>query len=205
MDTPPTWTTSASTWAWPSSTCWVSRTERPSPLTTPLPTPDSVRRLVLAGGLAAFTDEMQAEADRLIAARSGEPWHAEAAAALRDEEEGNYDDMAALWVRMAPMYFGRWDERYRPSVVAGSVGSSAAPAKEFGQGVLDIRAELPRISAPTLVIAGTDDFVCGPAAAAELMRGIPDAELVMLEGAGHMMFIEQPEAFRTAVEAFLGR
>jgi len=29
------------------------------------------------------------------------------------------------------------------------------------------------------------------------------AELVMLEVAGHMLFLEQPEAFRAAVESFL--
>jgi proline iminopeptidase len=144
--------------------------------------PGAVRRLVLAGGLAAFTDGMAAEAERLVRERRDEPWFGEATAALKDEEEGNYDDMAALWERMAPLYFGRWDEGYRAYVRRAGAGANAVPAREF---------------------AGTDDFVCGPSAADELVRGIPDARLVMLEHAGHMMFVEQPEAFRTAVEAFL--
>ena len=78
-------------------------------------------------------------------------------------------------------------------------------AKHYDGDDLDIREELPRITAPTLVVAGTDDFVCGPSAADELVRGIPDARLVLLEHAGHMMYIEQPEAFRNAVEEFLAR
>jgi len=160
---------------------------------------------VLAGGLAAYTDGMEAEADRLMRERRDEPWYGEATQALQDEEAGNYDDMAELWARMAPLYFGRWDERYRPWIEKTGAGSNAAPAKAFNGGELDIRDELPQITAPTLVLAGTDDFVCGPSAADELVRGIPHARLVLLENAGHMMYVEQPEEFRNAVEEFLAR
>jgi proline iminopeptidase len=62
-------------------------------------------------------------------------------------------------------------------------------------------ASLP--DAETLVITGRDDFICGPAAAAPLADGIRGAELVVLDDAGHFAFLEQPEAFRVAVEAFL--
>jgi proline iminopeptidase len=167
--------------------------------------PPAVRRLVLAGGLAAATEGMEVEGERLLRERRDEPWYGEATAALKDEEAGNYDDMAALWARMAPLYFGRWDERYRPWVEKSGAGASSVPAKEFNSSELDIREELPNITAPTLVITGTDDFVCGPSAADELVRGIPHARLVLLEHAGHMMYVEQPEDFRNAVEEFLAR
>ena len=35
------------------------------------------------------------------------------------------------------------------------------------------------------------------------LRGIAGAQMVMLEGTGHMMFIERPDAFREAVAGFL--
>ena len=38
-----------------------------------------------------------------------------------------------------------------------------------------------------------------------LADGIPGAELVVVEDAGHMLHLEQPEAFAGAVEAFLAR
>jgi proline iminopeptidase len=167
--------------------------------------PPAVRRLVLAGGLAAVTEGMEAEGERLIRERRDEPWYGAATQALEDEEAGNYDDMGELWARMAPLYFGRWDERYRPWVDKSSAGANAVPAKEYNGSELDIRDELSEIAAPTLVVAGTDDFVCGPSAADELVRGIPDARLMLLEHAGHMMYVEQPEAFRNAVEEFLAR
>jgi pimeloyl-ACP methyl ester carboxylesterase len=57
---------------------------------------------------------------------------------------------------------------------------------------------------PTLVITGADDFITGPAAADELVDGIPESELVVLPDAGHLIFVEAPEAFREAVLSFLG-
>ena len=48
--------------------------------------PSRVRRLVLAGALAAFTAEMEAEVKRVVECRSGEPWYGAATAALAREE-----------------------------------------------------------------------------------------------------------------------
>ena len=44
---------------------------------------------------------------------------------------GSYADMASLWLRMAPLYFARWDESYRAALAAGAVGSSVEPGKAF--------------------------------------------------------------------------
>ena len=166
--------------------------------------PNGLDRLVLAGGLAAFTDEVKAFAEEYIESKAGEPWHDDAVDALAEEENGELDDLAGLWQREAPLYFARWDERFRPAVVAGAVGASGAPLAEFNELGFDVRGELADITARTLVVSGAQDFVCGPPAAQELGQGIAGAQLVMIEDSGHMMFIEQPEAFRSAVETFLG-
>jgi pimeloyl-ACP methyl ester carboxylesterase len=167
---------------------------------------EHVGKLVLAGSLAAFTPEMQAEAERAIQSHSGEPWFAAAAAAIAREEAGGFtteNDAAAMWNDMAPLYFARWDERYRPLVEVERMNPE--PLRQFNATPFDLRPELGRVQAETLVITGRDDFVCGPAAAQVLADGIPNAELVVVEGAGHMLFLEQAEAFSAAVEAFLAR
>ncbi len=166
--------------------------------------PEHLGKLVLAGGLAAFTPEGEEFASQTIASMAGEPWHADAVAALEQEEHGEINDMPGLWEREAPLYFARWDERYRPAVSAGAVGSRAEPLLYSNRVGFDVRGELGAITAPTLIVGGRADFVCGPPAAAELERGIRGSRMVMLENAGHMMFLEQPEPFRNAVEAFLG-
>ena len=67
----------------------------------------------------------------------------------------------------------------------------------------DLRPELAQIAAPTLVIAGEEDFITGPLSAAELSE-IAGAETVLIPGCGHFIFVEAPEAFRDSVLAFLG-
>jgi pimeloyl-ACP methyl ester carboxylesterase len=168
--------------------------------------PERVRKLVLASALAAITPEMQTEAERVIASKAGEPWHAAAVEALAREEAADFEtpeEMAAMWNAMAPVYFSRWDERYRQLVEVERL--PVQPLKDFNATPFDLRPELGRIQADTLAITGTDDFICGPAAARVFADGIPRCEVVLLADAGHFTFLEQPEAFRTAVEAFLSR
>jgi proline-specific peptidase len=169
--------------------------------------PTRVRKLVLASTIAAVTDDTTAEMERLKEAKADEPWYDDAIAALEQEERGDYDerDFDAMWKAMAPMYFARWDECYRPWLDATGEGSDPAPLKVFNAEPFDLRPDLARIEAETLVITGAHDFICGPAAAEAIASGIRGAETVILDGAGHMTFVEQPAAFRRAVEAFLAR
>ena len=54
------------------------------------------------------------------------------------------------------------------------------------------------------MVAGDRDFVAPPLAAQAIADGIAGAELVVLPGAGHFVFVEAPDAFREAVLSFLG-
>ncbi|MEU9580373.1 bifunctional 3-oxoadipate enol-lactonase/4-carboxymuconolactone decarboxylase PcaDC [Streptomyces chilikensis] len=58
----------------------------------------------------------------------------------------------------------------------------------------DVRPELGRIGVPTLVLAGSDDRITGPAEARTLVAGIPDARLAVVPGASHLVPVEQPAA-----------
>ncbi|MBV8529325.1 MAG: alpha/beta hydrolase [Candidatus Dormibacteraeota bacterium] len=67
----------------------------------------------------------------------------------------------------------------------------------------DITPTLPRVAAPTLLIWGERDADT-PLRDAQLMeRLIPDAGLVVFEGAGHFAYLEQPARFCTVVDVFL--
>ncbi|MFD7336807.1 alpha/beta fold hydrolase [Streptomyces violascens] len=58
----------------------------------------------------------------------------------------------------------------------------------------DIRAELGRITAPTLALVGAEDRVTGPGDARTLVAGIPGAGLAVVPGASHLAPVEQPAA-----------
>ncbi|MCZ7526627.1 MAG: alpha/beta hydrolase [Acidimicrobiia bacterium] len=63
--------------------------------------------------------------------------------------------------------------------------------------------ELERVEVPTLVVAGDEDAEMPLRYARELAHRLPGARLLVLEGAGHKCFLEQPDAFARAVGAFL--
>ncbi|HLT57403.1 MAG TPA: alpha/beta fold hydrolase [Limnochordales bacterium] len=67
----------------------------------------------------------------------------------------------------------------------------------------DARDRLPQLRRPVLVIHGTADEVVPPRFAEDLARRIPGARLHWIEGAGHLPFLEQPQAFNQAVLDFL--
>lgn len=62
----------------------------------------------------------------------------------------------------------------------------------------DFRAELGRVSAPTLVLVGADDPATPPEQAELIAAGIRGARLVVIPDAAHLLNVEQPEAFNAA-------
>ena len=67
----------------------------------------------------------------------------------------------------------------------------------------DVRDLLGDISAPALVIAGELDDETPVAYSRVLAEGLPGAELVVLDGVGHLAISEAPEAVNDLVRAFL--
>ena len=64
-------------------------------------------------------------------------------------------------------------------------------------------AELPRVTAPTLILQGLDDQLTPPGGSVKMSRALPHARLLMIADAGHNLPIEQPTMFRDSVLAFL--
>jgi pimeloyl-ACP methyl ester carboxylesterase len=67
----------------------------------------------------------------------------------------------------------------------------------------DTSARLAEIQSPTLVLAGTADRIIPIENSRRLADGIPAAELVEFEGAGHGFVVERAEATNIAVLGFL--
>ena len=67
----------------------------------------------------------------------------------------------------------------------------------------DLRSQLPRIAAPTLLVWGDSDDAT-PLADARLMeRLIPDCGLVVFERSGHYAYLQQAQRFVRIVDVFL--
>jgi pimeloyl-ACP methyl ester carboxylesterase len=67
----------------------------------------------------------------------------------------------------------------------------------------DVRERLGEIQAPALVLCGTQDRMTPAKYATFLRNGIAGAGLQLIEGAGHMLMIERPQAVNRALIRFL--
>lgn len=67
----------------------------------------------------------------------------------------------------------------------------------------DLRRYMPRIKAPTLLVWGANDTATPVADARKMERLIPDAGLVVFEGAGHYSFLERAGQFNAILDSFL--
>lgn len=172
--------------------------------------PRRVKNLLLVTTLARFAGAPKEAMDAAMATRAGEPWYADAIAAVEQEQAGKFRtdaEMGALWEREIYLYFARvgdTERAYMESIRGEKVNADAL--RFFNTEVFekfDLRDELRRITARTLVVVGEDDFITGPVAGAEIVAGIPKADLVTIKDAGHFVFVEQRQAFRDAVLRWL--
>lgn len=68
---------------------------------------------------------------------------------------------------------------------------------------LDIEQGVKGIRNPALIVCGVEDKMTPPSLSEGLRDRIGGARLVLIEGAGHFVMLEQPEAFNTALTDFV--
>src|SRR5215204_6389264 len=137
--------------------------------------PDRVSGLVLLD-TKATADGDQARADRLKMAK-------------RVLAEGN-DFVPEVVSRVAALI-----REQTPQAIAGAQRGMAARAA-----TTDVLAS---VKVPTLVVTGEEDVVTGPEVGRDLAAGIPGARFLLVEEAGHLANLEQPEIVNEALLDFL--
>jgi pimeloyl-ACP methyl ester carboxylesterase len=168
-----------------------------------------VRRLLLVDTLAVWGDEAEAAMQRTIEERRDQPWFAEAAKAIEEEQAGEFssvEELIANVQRQAPLYFHRWEGNEQAGRELFADFAESKPLHHFNTvefPTFDLRGELRAIAAPTLVVVGDRDFIAGPVCADAIVRELPDVRLVTISDAGHFVYVEQPIAFRAALTDFL--
>lgn len=119
-------------------------------------------------------------------------------------------DVDAMMAEVLPLYCAdperpgvkRLIERWRRE---SRGGLDAMKAWESGLWQkIDIRPLLDQISAPTLLIVGALDPICGPAHTAPITDAVSNIRLVSVPDCGHFVPAEAPDAFRRAVLEFAG-
>lgn len=123
--------------------------------------------------------------------------------ALQAEDDA---ELSRLFAAAVPVYFDDfWARRDEFEPWRAAIRMSAAPATAQDPDPFDLRGRLGKLTAPTVVIAGRADFMCGPGWAAQLAEEIPGAALRILEHSGHFAHVEQPAEFAAAAATLLKR
>jgi pimeloyl-ACP methyl ester carboxylesterase len=95
--------------------------------------------------------------------------------------------------------------RLREEATADPRGFANGCRANLALGAVPLDPALPGISAPTLLIASPQDSLCPPRAAEIVAAGVPGASVELLEGSGHEIPLERPEALAGLMLDFLER
>lgn len=152
----------------------------------------------------------RADVPELRAARAGEAWYADAAEAAEALATASPGQAQALQRAVRPFYYGRWEQRQQDHAATADRQMSRraelgfAPARD-AVAAPDLVQALARLQAPVLVVGGQRDAATGIEACHTVAGSFPTAHTVVLPGAGHFPWVDEPEGFRSAVAGFLGR
>ena len=116
-------------------------------------------------------------------------------------------EVNVLWF-LTPDFMLRHPERVEEQIdaIVGSNQSSGNLVRLYTANLRhDALDRLHRIEAPTLVTVGTFDLALPPMYAREVADAIPNSELVLFEGGGHLHNLENPREFNAVSLDFLRR
>lgn len=171
--------------------------------------PGRVERLVLVTPSDRLQGGTRADVAAIRAARSDEPWYADAAEAAAAMDLAPPAQQQSLVRATRPFFYGRWDERTQAHAASADRQSSKRAELGFGTGVeavdvAGILAGLAAVTAPVLVVGGERDALTGLESVAAVAASFPSAEVAVLPRAGHFPWVDEPAAFADAVRQFLG-
>lgn len=115
-----------------------------------------------------------------------------------------------LWKRLLPLVVGRKRadetiEAYRRKSGSADYNALTGTMRNILVKVVneDLKAVMPRIQCPVLLIWGKNDTATPLRDARTMERLIPDAGLVAFDDAGHYSFLDKPYEFNAVVQNFL--
>jgi proline iminopeptidase len=167
--------------------------------------PDAVSHLILIvtaahGGFIRRAREILAE--------RGTAEQQAITAALWDGGFRSEEDVRRFHTVMGPLYSRRFDlETARPALARLPYAPEPLNRAFGPDGFLrrfDLRPELARITAPTLIIAGRHDWICPPEFSEEIQRLIPGSRYELFENSSHSIRADEPERLMATILGFVG-
>ncbi|MCB0172387.1 MAG: alpha/beta hydrolase [Anaerolineae bacterium] len=169
--------------------------------------PSACQGLILLDSLPAFDQIHSDDVQARLLERQNEPWFEDAFAAFNDRTMPESDEAFARWLlKILPFYFYDQSklEQNRDHFAATTLSVAAwQGSSDSNSRDLNLLPRLADIHVPTLIVVGRHDFICSPLQARRLHQGIAGSTLIVIEQAGHLPWLEQPETFYRKVKQAL--
>ncbi|HKJ28389.1 MAG TPA: alpha/beta hydrolase [Anaerolineales bacterium] len=168
--------------------------------------PEGCRGLILADSFPAFDAHLSEDMQKNAMKHQQEPWFETAFEALNNEEEiQNEAEYKEYIEAILPFYLVDQEvpKRYADAFETGTFSLEAMKGQEAVQLTVNLLPELHKIDIPTLIVVGSDDFICSPLQSERIHFGIKNSKLIVIQNSGHFPWMEQPEQFYARVKAGL--
>lgn len=160
--------------------------------------PQRCAGLILLDALPAIDEHYHEDMQRNMMARQNEPWFEEAFAAITGQDAPQSDEEFRQYaMAILPFYLvdqGMAD-RYATAFEATTFSVAAMRGQEAVQLEVNLLPDLHKIAVPTLLVVGSDDFLCSPLQSERIHFRIQNSKLIVIQESGHFPWLEQPERF----------
>ena len=115
--------------------------------------------------------------------------------------------LGAFHHEMGPLYALKFDAAASLKRQALAIHAPEPLNMAFAPGgfmhTYDLRPKLSAIRAPTLILAGRQDWICAPEFSEEIHRLIPGSKLVVFDNSSNSLRLDDPEGMRREIAAFV--
>jgi proline iminopeptidase len=166
--------------------------------------PASVSHLVCV--VTAAHSGFAARAQEIVRER-GTPEQQQVCGMLWEGALDTVEKMQRYYDVMGPLYSTTYDPNASKDSRQRTLHEPLALNRAFQPGGFlrdyDIRPELSRITAKTLILAGRHDWICPPEFSEEIHRLIPGSDLRIFENSSHSIRADEPQAMMDAIKGFV--
>lgn len=165
---------------------------------------EKLHGIIALDAIAGSDSLRRAESVKTIMNRKGQPYFEKGSKILLHQDTIEYSSSESMQLTM-PFYFHDPNkiadfQKLNPQISGKAQQYSGA--SEFGMEY--IFPDLNKITVPTLVVVGDDDFVCDKVSQADrIVERIKNSTEIVIKDAGHFCWVEQPTRFFNDCENWL--
>jgi pimeloyl-ACP methyl ester carboxylesterase len=166
--------------------------------------PDLVDRMILITPPADYIVSVEPDDEEIRARRLGEPLYDDALTLLLSGSRATTDDELTAWGRAtAPIGYASWSVAQKAHAQLGIWSYRASADFRSVDPPSDLASRLARVTAPVLVIVGSEDGLTGMEPVAAVAFLFAQGSSAIIQEAGHYPWIERPADFLAVAKTFL--